>query len=230
MFTERTSVGLDVHARSVAAAAIDGVTGELIQAESTPSYEHIRSWIQDLPGPVAVACEAGPTGFGFAPTPERGGGPVSGRGAVEVAEALGRSGEDRREGRGPFGPPVATRRDHRGRDPLGGPGSGSRSCPGQGGLPRRPDAGRLPPVRAGPPATAQTKACRPRRLISLRLRRPEPDHRSSLRRKTSRGHPTRSVDATRPPSLSTAGAKARRRRLPARPRRRRPRSSAGSPA
>ena len=27
MFTERTSVGLDVHARSVAAAAIDGVTG-----------------------------------------------------------------------------------------------------------------------------------------------------------------------------------------------------------
>lgn len=32
MFTERTSVGLDVHARSVAAAAIDGVTGELVQA------------------------------------------------------------------------------------------------------------------------------------------------------------------------------------------------------
>ena len=27
VFTERTSVGLDVHARSVAAAAIDGVTG-----------------------------------------------------------------------------------------------------------------------------------------------------------------------------------------------------------
>jgi transposase len=29
----------------------------------TPSYEHIRSWITDLPGPVAVAYEAGPTGF-----------------------------------------------------------------------------------------------------------------------------------------------------------------------
>ncbi|MHB8188475.1 MAG: hypothetical protein ACYDDU_20880 [Dermatophilaceae bacterium] len=29
MFTERTSVGLDVHARSVVAAAIDGVTGEV---------------------------------------------------------------------------------------------------------------------------------------------------------------------------------------------------------
>ena len=65
MFSERTSVGLDVHARSVAAAAIDGVTGELVQAKLTPSHEHIRSWISDLPGPVAVAYEAGPTGFGL---------------------------------------------------------------------------------------------------------------------------------------------------------------------
>ena len=65
MFTERTSVGLDVHARSVAAAAIDGVTGELIQSKLTPSYEHIRSWLEELPGPVAVTYEAGPTGFGL---------------------------------------------------------------------------------------------------------------------------------------------------------------------
>lgn len=65
MFTERTSVGLDVHARSVAAAAIDGVTGELFQTRLTPSHEHIRSWVQDLPGPVAVTYEAGPTGFGL---------------------------------------------------------------------------------------------------------------------------------------------------------------------
>ena len=65
MFSERTSVGLDVHARSVAAAAVDGVTGELRQARLTPSHEHIRSWVGDLPGPVAVAYEAGPTGFGL---------------------------------------------------------------------------------------------------------------------------------------------------------------------
>lgn len=65
MFTERTSVGLDVHARSVAAAAIDSVTGELFQTKLTPSYEHIRSWVQDLPAPVAVTYEAGPTGFGL---------------------------------------------------------------------------------------------------------------------------------------------------------------------
>lgn len=65
MFTERTSVGLDVHARSVAAAAIDSVTGELIQTKLTPSYENVQSWIQGLPGSVAVAYEAGPTGFGL---------------------------------------------------------------------------------------------------------------------------------------------------------------------
>ena len=65
MFIERMSVGLDVHARSVVAAAIDGVTGEVIQSRLTPSHEHIRSWLSDLPGPVAVAYEAGPTGFGL---------------------------------------------------------------------------------------------------------------------------------------------------------------------
>jgi transposase len=65
VLVERTSVGLDVHARSVAAAAIDGVTGELKQARLTPSHDHIRSWIQGLDGPVAVAYEAGPTGFGL---------------------------------------------------------------------------------------------------------------------------------------------------------------------
>lgn len=65
MFTERTSAGLDVHARSVAAAAIDGVTGELFQARLTPSYDHITSWLRARPGPVAVVYEAGPTGFGL---------------------------------------------------------------------------------------------------------------------------------------------------------------------
>jgi transposase len=65
VFTERTSVGLDVHARSVAAAAIDGVTGELFQTKLTPSYDHITSWLRERPGPVAVAYEAGPTGFGL---------------------------------------------------------------------------------------------------------------------------------------------------------------------
>jgi transposase len=54
-----------VHARSVAAAAIDGVTGELRRARLTPGHDHIRSWVEQLDGPVAVAYEAGPTGFGL---------------------------------------------------------------------------------------------------------------------------------------------------------------------
>jgi transposase len=65
VLVERTSVGLDVHARSVAAAAIDGVTGELVQARLTPSHDHIRSWLAERLGPVAVAYEARPTGFGL---------------------------------------------------------------------------------------------------------------------------------------------------------------------
>ncbi len=66
MFTERTSVGLDVHARSVVACAIDGMTGEVIRARLCPDHGEIQRWLAALPGPVAVAYEAGPTGFGLA--------------------------------------------------------------------------------------------------------------------------------------------------------------------
>ena len=65
MFTERTSVGLDVHARSVVAAAIDGVTGEVFRARLTPGNEEVIGWVRSLPGPLAVVYEAGPTGFGL---------------------------------------------------------------------------------------------------------------------------------------------------------------------
>ena len=65
MFTERTSVGLDVHARSVVAAAIDGVTGEVFRARLTPGNDEVINWVRGLPGPSAVAYEAGPTGFGL---------------------------------------------------------------------------------------------------------------------------------------------------------------------
>jgi transposase len=65
VFSERTSVGLDVHARSVVAAAIDGVTGEVFRARLTPANEDVIGWVRGLPGPSAVAYEAGPTGFGL---------------------------------------------------------------------------------------------------------------------------------------------------------------------
>ena len=66
MFGERTSVGLDVHARSVVGAAIDGQTGEVLRARLTPSHADVLEWIARLPGPCAVVYESGPTGFGLA--------------------------------------------------------------------------------------------------------------------------------------------------------------------
>jgi transposase len=66
LFTERTSVGLDVHARSVAAAALDQVTGQVWQETLRPDSQAVLAWVRKLPGPVAVAYEAGPTGFGLA--------------------------------------------------------------------------------------------------------------------------------------------------------------------
>ena len=63
---QRTSVGLDVHARSVVGCALDGDTGEVFQRRLTPDHGEIVAWLGDLPGPVAVTYEAGPTGFGLA--------------------------------------------------------------------------------------------------------------------------------------------------------------------
>jgi transposase len=62
----RTSVGLDVHARSVAACGLDGQTGQLFERRLTPDRTEIAAWVAGLPGPVAVTYEAGPTGFGLA--------------------------------------------------------------------------------------------------------------------------------------------------------------------
>jgi transposase len=61
----RTSVGLDVHARSVV-AWLDGQTGELFERRLTPDHREILGWVKSLPGPAVVTYEAGPTGFGLA--------------------------------------------------------------------------------------------------------------------------------------------------------------------
>jgi transposase len=66
VLAERTCVGLDVHARSVVGCMIDGESGEIMTLRLSPKPEMILSWIRSLPGPVAVAYEAGPTGFGLA--------------------------------------------------------------------------------------------------------------------------------------------------------------------
>lgn len=58
---ERTSVGLDVRARSVVAAAIDAETGEFSRRTMTPGYGGTLAWAGSLPSPVRVVYEAGPT-------------------------------------------------------------------------------------------------------------------------------------------------------------------------
>jgi len=63
---QRTSIGLDVHARSVVACGLDGDTGEVSQRRLCPVHREILEWIAGLPAPVAVTYEAGPTGFGLA--------------------------------------------------------------------------------------------------------------------------------------------------------------------
>src|SRR5271165_2715635 len=63
---QRTSVGLDVHARSVVACGLDRDTGEVVERRLCPDHREILDWIGRLPAPVAVTYEAGPTGFGLA--------------------------------------------------------------------------------------------------------------------------------------------------------------------
>ena len=66
MKLQRTSVGLDVHARSVVACGLDGDTGEVFERRLCPDHQEVLEWITGLPAPVAVTYEAGPTGFGLA--------------------------------------------------------------------------------------------------------------------------------------------------------------------
>lgn len=69
MFIERTSVGLDVHARSVRAAVVDTATGEVLERVVSPVTERVVGFVDEIAvehGPVRVTYEAGPTGYGLA--------------------------------------------------------------------------------------------------------------------------------------------------------------------
>jgi len=59
-----TWVGLDVHARSTHAAAIDTMTGELSRVRFGGAIDAPLAWLAEFPGPVRACYEAGPTGFG----------------------------------------------------------------------------------------------------------------------------------------------------------------------
>jgi transposase len=60
-----TWAGLDVHARSAHAAAIDTMTGELSRGRFGAGVDEPVAWRQSLAGPVRACYEAGPTGFGL---------------------------------------------------------------------------------------------------------------------------------------------------------------------
>src|SRR2546428_9569299 len=58
-----TYVGLDVHARSTDAAAIDVASGEWRRARFGGGADEVVEWLRGLPQPVRGCYEAGPTGF-----------------------------------------------------------------------------------------------------------------------------------------------------------------------
>ena len=66
MIVQVTSVGLDVHALSVLAHAVDEETGKIARARLCPDHREVLGWLHQLRGPVRVTYEAGPTGFGLA--------------------------------------------------------------------------------------------------------------------------------------------------------------------
>ena len=54
MSVQGTSVGLDVHARSVVGCALDGRAGEVLERRLTPDYGEVLTWLRSLPGPIEV--------------------------------------------------------------------------------------------------------------------------------------------------------------------------------
>lgn len=59
----RTSIGLDVHARSIAAAAFIPETGEVLQKSFGYDADAAASWAKALPQPARCVYESGPAGF-----------------------------------------------------------------------------------------------------------------------------------------------------------------------
>lgn len=59
----RTSIGLDVHARSIAGAAFVPETGEIIERSFPYDPEAVAGWAMSMPQPARCVYESGPTGF-----------------------------------------------------------------------------------------------------------------------------------------------------------------------
>lgn len=59
----RTSIGLDVHARSIAATAFIPETGEIVQKAFPYDAGKLAEWAKGMPQPARCVYESGPTGF-----------------------------------------------------------------------------------------------------------------------------------------------------------------------
>jgi transposase len=66
MAKARSLVGLDVHATKIVAAVLDGESGQLQSFAMGGESAAAAGFCVGLPGPVRVAYEAGPTGYGLA--------------------------------------------------------------------------------------------------------------------------------------------------------------------
>ena len=77
MTATMTWVGLDVHARSTHAAAIDVRSGELFRARFGGGNEEVIAWLRALPQPLRGCYEAGPTGFALYRAAEAAGLPIA---------------------------------------------------------------------------------------------------------------------------------------------------------
>lgn len=64
--SEHTFIGLDVHARSVAAGLLDAGTGEVRSCSAPARTAELVPWLRAQGESISVAYEAGPTGFGLA--------------------------------------------------------------------------------------------------------------------------------------------------------------------
>jgi transposase len=61
--SQHTFIGLDVHARSVRAALLDGASGELRSCAAPAHAAELVPWLRAQGESISVAYEAGPTGF-----------------------------------------------------------------------------------------------------------------------------------------------------------------------
>ncbi len=62
----RSWAGLDVHARSVLAVALDAESAEVRSCRLPGESAEVVGYLAGLPGPTRAAYEAGPTGYGLA--------------------------------------------------------------------------------------------------------------------------------------------------------------------